>query len=130
MSKWTFNNQEGGTWSSDIFATKEEAIAAGIEAAKWNGWLELFIGEATETPIDYQIDADDVIGKAADYIDDNYGGDFDPGSEFLLSISDEDTECLQKHLDDAFSKWIEERKIKSNSFIIENTERIELEDQK
>lgn len=131
MSKWTYNDQESDIWSFDHYDTKEEAIAAGEEEAKELGWLfEFFVGEVVETPIDYKVDASDVIDKAAEHIDDNYGGDWDPGETFVSMIKDEDTECLDKLLNDAFAKWIEERGIKSHTFLIKNTERIELEDQK
>ena len=126
MSKWTFNSQEGEIWPHDLFETREEALAAGMKYAKEERLSELFIGEAVDTPIDFTFNADDVIEKVAEYIDDNYGGDWDPGQTFSSSISKEDEESLENLLNDAFEKWIEEREIKSHTFLVQNIERIEL----
>jgi len=121
---WTFNDKEDGIWGNDDFSTKEEAIAAGIEYAKEENWSELYVGQMLEIPVESPIDADDVIEKTAENIDDNYGGDYEPGEKFLNNIQCGDSDQLQKLLDEAFDKWVKERNIKCGAFTIEKVERI------
>ncbi len=126
MSKWSFNSQETGDWCYGIFDTMEEAVAEGMEYAKELSWSELFIGEVVEVPIGYSIDADSVIEHIAENIEENHGGDWGADQAFLDNIGDKDTECLQKILDDALEKWVNERNISSHVFNLKNIERIEL----
>ena len=123
---WTFNNYNYDTWSNDHYDTKEEAIAAGVELANDEGWLRLYIGQVQEIPVDSPMDADDVIERTAESIDDNYGGDWKPGDRFLSGIDDGDSERLQELLDEAFGRWVIKRNIKCPCFSIENIEEIKL----
>jgi len=123
---WTFNDKEDGIWDNDFFSTKEEAIAEGIKYAKDENWLELYIGQMTEIPVESPIDADEIIEKTAENIDDNYGGDYEPGEQFLSNIQCGDSAQLQKLLDEAFDKWVKEKNIKCLCFVIENIERVDI----
>ncbi|SMC63854.1 DUF2188 domain-containing protein [Sporomusa malonica] len=123
---WTFNNHEDGNWCNDHFSTKEEAIAAGIEYAKDERWERLYVGQVQEIPVDSPIDADSVIEKAAEKIDDDYGGDHDTGDRFMNSLECGDSERLQELLDEAFYKWVAEREIKCPCLTIEKCERVPL----
>ena len=125
MSKWSFNSQEIEGWCYGIFDTKEAVIAEGTEYAKELSWAELFVAEVAEIPIDYGIDADDVIYRIAEHIEDNHGGDWDADEVFLENITDEDSKCLQKFLDEALEKWINERNIRSHVFNLENIELVQ-----
>lgn len=123
---WTFNNREDNLWTHDNFGTKEEAVSAGIEYAKEKSWSNLYVGQVQEIPVVSPIDADDIIEKAAEKIDDNYGGDYDLGDRFISGIGCCDSERLQELLDEAFCKWVEERNIKCNCFTIEKCEQVPL----
>jgi hypothetical protein len=123
---WTFNNREEDTWPHDQFSTKEEAIRSGLEYAKDEGWSNLYVGQITEIPVDSPMDADSIIEKAAEKIDDNYGGDWDPGDKFIDDLNCGDSDRLQVLLDEAFYKWVEERNIKCPAFTIEKCERVPL----
>lgn len=123
---WTFNNRNEDSWSNEHFNTKEEAVKAGIEYAKEEGWTNLYVGQVQEIPVSSPIDADDIIEKVAEKIDENYGGDFDPGERFLNNLECGDGDRLQALLDEAFGKWVDERNIKCPCFTIENIERIDL----
>jgi len=125
---WTFNDQEDGNWSNDQFSTKEEAITAGIEYAQEEGWSNLYVGMVQEIPVISPIDADDVIEKTAEKIDEDYGGDYDPGERFDDSLQCGDNDHLQKLLDEAFYKWVEDRNIKCPCFTIENVEQVMVPD--
>jgi len=126
MSKWTYNEHEDDTWYYGFYESREEAIAAGREEAKEFGWGKLFVGEVAEIPIGYSIDADDVIDRIAEHIESNHGGDWDADEVFLENVTDEDSKYLQKFLDDALEKWINERNISSRVFNLESVECIEL----
>lgn len=123
---WTFNNHEDDLWPHDHFSTKEEAVNAGITYAKEESWSNLYVGQVKEIPVVSPIDADDIVEKAAEKIDDNHGGYYEPGELFYNSIGRGDSERLQELLDEAFSQWVKERNIKCPCFTIEKCERVPL----
>lgn len=125
---WTFNDQEDGNWSNDQFDTKEEAIVAGIEYAQEEQWSNLYVGMVQEIPVISPIDADNIIERTAEKIDEDYGGDYEPGDRFDDSLQCGDSDHLQKLLDEAFYKWVEDRNIKCPCFTIESVEQCTVPD--
>ena len=55
-----------------------------------------------------------IIEKVAERIDEDYGGDYDPGERFLNNLECGDGDRLQALLDEAFGKWVDERNINAH----------------
>lgn len=125
--EFSFNMLRECTWRNDQFPTFEEALAAGIKMAKEEKWETLFIGQVVEVPVTYQIDADDIVERIAENIDENYGDDWEPGEEFLENLEKGDIEALQEELDGAISRWVEKRKIRTHCFTMENVGEVKLD---
>lgn len=128
--RYGFNSQEEGTWCNCDCETKEQAILEGKEYYLDEQRTHFFVGEVIETPVLNPLDADDLIEKAAELIDENYGGDWDPGERFYEHVEKEQIKDLQTMLEKVWESWIDKHNIKSHSFIIDNIEEINIDDGK
>jgi CTP:phosphocholine cytidylyltransferase-like protein len=129
-NRWSFNNQEDDTWSNCDYDTKEQAILAGREYYSDDGCEIFFIGKVAEVPVLNPIDASDLVDRAAQLIDENYGCDWELGEKFYENITKDQTEDLQTMLDDVWEKWIEKYSIKSHSLTVNNIEIVNIKDGK
>ena len=124
---WTFNDYEDTPWCEEWFDTKEEAINAGIARAEDEGWSSFFVGRATTVIVNSPFLAERVIYEIANNLGDKYGGDWEPEEAFLRGISAEDKKRLQELLDEALTKWVEERKIDSGVVEVDDVEEVIVE---
>ena len=118
---WVYKHFKGSkNWSGDCYATKEEVIAAAPKE-----WVTLCVGQLEKIELESPIFADEVIDALGCDIDSNHGNEYsDYADDFINSVRGDDEERLQKLLDEAFYKWVEERKIKAPCFNVVNVEQI------
>ena len=105
--KWIYSNNEEAWNISEEYDTREEAIRDVKETAKEEGWFNLFVARAVPIYPDIAAEAQDIIQRAADLLDDQDSCDSDAGQRFLDSISQESIGLLQQMLDKTINEWQE-----------------------
>ena len=126
--KWTFNRTKYGMWNGDTFNTEEEAISKGSKEAKMEGWKEYYVGQAEYIELDESINADDIITNKADWLDDNYNLEFDPGENWEGDIVNADRALLKEMLTQAFRRWLDETGCRPTAYTIVNAKRYSVDE--
>ena len=85
--KWIYSNNEEAWNISEEYDTREEAIRDGKETAKEEGWFNLFVARAVPIYPDIAAEAQDIIQRAADLLDDQDSCDSDAGQRFLTALA-------------------------------------------
>lgn len=109
VEKWSYNFTEDGLWDNEVFATGEEAYEAGKAAALEEGYDIFYIGQLVPITISRNavIDVDDILDAVSQQLDDEYGGDFDPGEQWYEAITSDDKLTLEEILNVAFHEWLQ-----------------------
>lgn len=125
--KWSFNEVDRELWGNPEFDTKEEAIEAGRKEAKTEGWKSFNVGRFELMVMDIEIDEEDILNGKAEQLDDEYGGDFEPGDYWYERITEESRELLRVKLSSAFEAWLDETGLTPDTCIVTNIKTIEVE---
>lgn len=121
LNKWTHSDDEE-YWCSDLYEKEEDAI----EEAKDMYEDYFYIGKAysinfTEDDIDME---EYIIDKLCDCIED----EVPEGSDnWYNNISQDDKAILNDYVAKAVMKWIEERKLQPDCYIIDNIKNMTME---
>lgn len=126
-NKWMFNDSHEGIWDGDKYDSREEAIAAGLEAIKSvidefgheiDGY---YVGEVMDpglAPTDFGI----LIGDELEECHSELGNEFFDGFEFKYKHVEE----LNDSVREVVEKWMKEHNYMLGYFLIRNTEQINL----
>jgi hypothetical protein len=127
--KWMFNFNADGSWGGEEYDSREEAINEGIN--KFRLGVDdtgdpidyFYIGEV-EDPELAPVDFGSLIGEEIDERHCELGSEFFEGFTFKYKHIEE----LNDRIRPIVESWMREHDYTPNYFLIQNTERIEMED--
>jgi len=107
--KWSYNFSEDGLWDNEVFETGEEAYEAGKDAALEDGYEVFYIGQLVPItiPQNYVMVTDEVLRQVSQYLDDEYGSEFEHGERWYEKITEDEKLTLDEMLNNALQAWLE-----------------------
>jgi hypothetical protein len=113
---WTFNETRDGIWVHEHFNTKDEAVTAALKYAKEDENQPMYIGQVEKFSVPNPIDAETLLTRAAEILDEEGGSEWDAGDAFCENITAEQEKDLETMLEETYYKWVEKHEIETNSF--------------
>jgi hypothetical protein len=125
IGKWMYNLSGNEIWTGEEFDTKEEAIKEAKKEIQEEGLdnISFEIGQIAKVFVS-GVDVDFILENVAENTTNEVG---EVGEDYLDDVTKEDRGELEEKLNQVLFKWIKEHRYEPNFFRIENTEKIEVE---
>lgn len=117
LPEWTYDYSHVEVWKEgNFFYTKEEAIKAGKIFAKNEGLLSFKVGRKVEVG-PTGVDTDFILENIADSMQSDIG---EVADDYLLDVTNEHQEELEKELNNVLFRWMEKYKYLPTFYKIED----------